>query len=345
MSQTLTQHDLEYLKLVKEVLNSMPNEVLYEEGKFYWDIYDPQKDSSIKDKMIQSFIEDLIQDNKTYSYYMYFDSYSYQEQMNLLFAPLYENNISDWVKIRMNYLIDNEGELFLDLLDYAKDEKNLFLFLNVLKKGFSYGQLDHFSDSRILARVMTYCVNFVNLFYDNKESIINSFIEHLDKSLIVMDDSEMINLYHKVFGQECLSKFLNHFQLGEVDKLFLETQEKVLSTVKIGRKALATTHLTQGIFVVMNSALIQSQSHFPKFFVLNDDDSPFITLAIETIEPQAEDKVKMLIKQLIESNYLWREDKLNGNSKLIELAKQINEKINLEHLIEKPNIHPVKMKI
>lgn len=341
----MTPKDLIYVDLISTVLESLPEQIHEENNGFYWDVYSPEKNRALKEKMVQCFISDLTQRTKNYSYYFDFTSSQDYDEMKPVYELLFNDSMSIEMKIQLNHLIDNDGELFLDLLSYAKDEKNLTLYLGLLEKKIDYGQLLSFSDNHILSRIVSYCKVLSNLFLEKKEDIVHAFINHIDQSFLIMPEAGMIDLYHKTFGQDYLNLFLNHFNLGQLGALFLETEEKCLSTIKISVKSLSATDINKKTIELITQAILDNEMNFPHFFVLEDNNSAFFTLAIETKMNHAEQKVKMLIEQVIESKYVWLNDSRNKYQALLFLTKQINEKIDLEHLIGTNKLIQTKIKI
>jgi hypothetical protein len=339
MNHSLSEIDLAYLTMVREKLNLIDLGITLK-GNAY-DYGNTEK--TLKKEMIEAFLYDATHDTQTYTYPIFavFDALfeNTQDYFGII-NPLFMMPLSNWLKARVTFLIDQDGSIFLNSLEHAKNNADSDLFLRLLNLPINCSSW-HSEGSYCFFQQVVDCLS---VFYETnpqmQEEFSNAFVQFLKQSGLNVSDTFLINSYCKIFTNKNLNSFLTQLNRQTVNELYSEVQENIYGRLKINLKNLAMSELT--IRDLKEISSINEAFSFPQFFITSIKED-YAFLAIEQSEPHAIEKIGILLEQLLQQNYNWQND--SKHIQYHDITNQINEKFHLEATLNQHLKESIKRKI
>lgn len=336
MQPALTQADKDYIKIVKKNLKLIKRDCKKEVlvSGFGWIHQYSKATENIRQDMIDSFIDDLIHDKKTYFYGMSLIGKDLNYMRQIL-KPLTNNNLSQWLIVRMNHLIDDKGKTHFYLIDQFIQQKNIDIVLELFNKSLIYGENEFGAlESSEIYTTINYFRDLLHQFENRSHDIFQIFVKHIQQSKMDKSELRLFSLYKEVFGKQYLNEFIQSFNLATIKPLCMIGQKNALSILEINLNSLVLSDLSvMNIKAISNILSQQDNNLFPKFYILNTPNQEVLNLAIETVHYQSELKVQTLLELLVSIKYNYYQDSINNHEQLMLLTTQVNEQINLECLI------------
>lgn len=344
MNSLLNQDDLDYIKWLEGKLNNRAGFVVQtEKNTFLWTekvyLFKEYGQKDYKKHIISSFIQDLTNGSKTYQYHIYdlADNICY-DIVNVLLTPT--NPSSHELKLRMLNLFEGDNRFFEKMLEFAYVKQDSNLMLSILDKKIEYHPIHKPSDDGSFSSVIFYYQRLIEMDNVNSEAVQKSFINHIKKSQLDINETNLIKTYLSIFSQEDLPKLLDAFNIDE-EPVCLKIQEKCFSMMTLSVKKLAMADLSaMNIETIINQISI-SGLNFPKISYFEQDEKT-ISLLIQANKVNNEKKVLQLFEEIIANHYNYDLDKEQKFKTLLSLI----EKVNLEYeLSEESPIQKRKLKV
>jgi hypothetical protein len=341
MTEKLTDNDLAYLDYLKEKMGSI-NSLIFiknDDNTFTWDELLSPKPNCQKE-MIEALIKDIKEDTNSYVYQIYMKGI-----IEEIFQKLFEHQCdlnSNYLKLKMVELIPHK-DMFKRILIHSSFTKNSSLMLNILEKGYHYGEVDNFKNHQMLLTVVAAYKELIHEHeVDIKELELN-FIQHIKHSSIKIKHVNLIHLFVHIFKNDDIHLLYDAFNIAHGDANLAKVAPKTFSIIELNVNKLMEIQLQLPYITELSDILVKQNTDFPHFYVLNQNEEQ-IQLAVESGEKN-EAKLLMLFNELYVNKYDYALDSLLKYDVILTLMKHINEVVNLDSVVEHGSTQNQKIKI